>query len=83
MKRKKMPRGSKVRIGTETINKNGYTMVKTSNGWAFKHWIVAEKKLGRPLHSDERVYFKNRNNRDFRPSNIEVRERKSHADGLS
>lgn len=53
-----MARGSKVDVGTENINADGYTYVKLANGtWELKHRILAVEKLGRKLTAGERVYF--------------------------
>lgn len=62
-----------VPLGTEIHMDNGYVQVKTENGWKLKHRLVMEKKLKRPLARNERVYFKNGNKSDYRPSNLEVR----------
>jgi hypothetical protein len=67
-----MSRGKHAAVGQETVNANGYTMVKTAQGWKFKHHLVAEQKLGRPLEKDERVTFKDNNRNNFDPDNILV-----------
>lgn len=65
-------RGSEAEIGTEVETQNGYINVKTEDGWRYKHAIIAEEKLGRPIEKGERVRFKDGNRRNFDPSNIEV-----------
>lgn len=65
-------RGQKAKIGDESVNQNGYTYVKVEHGWRPKAHIIAEEKLGRPLHDDERVRFVDGNRDNFDPSNIEV-----------
>jgi hypothetical protein len=65
-------RGRPAKIGDETINQNGYTYVKVEHSWRPKAHIIAEKKLGRPLHDDERVRFVDSNRDNFDPDNIEV-----------
>lgn len=67
-----MGKGKQASLGTETINQNGYTMVKTSTGWRLKHHIVAEAKLGRPLEKNERVSFGEGGRQDFSHDNIIV-----------
>lgn len=65
-----MPRGQAAEIGTERWSQNGYLTVKTEEGWRYKHHIVAEEKLGRPLEPTERVLFGNGDRKDFDPNNI-------------
>lgn len=64
-------------IGTEHKQPNGYVMVKTEEGWRYKHHIVAEQMLGRPLTSDERVIFTNGTRDNPTPKTIEVVKSKS------
>lgn len=62
-------------VSTERRFAHGYWMVKVAKGkWRFKHHLVAEEKLGRPLALNERVYFKDRNKENFDPDNIYVTE---------
>lgn len=62
-----------VATGTERTNKNGYTYIKQADGsWKAKHHLAAEKIVGRPLHKDERVRFKDRNNQNLSLENLEV-----------
>lgn len=67
-----MGKGQRADIGAETVNQNGYTCVKTSTGWRFKHHILAEQKLGRPLESDERVLFEDGDRKNLSLENIKV-----------
>ena|SRR5580765_1811364 len=62
-----------VPVGTERKKLNGYTVVKTEDGWEFKHRLVAEDKLGRKLKSYERVVILDGDKANFDPDNIEVR----------
>jgi len=68
-----MPRGEAAEVGTESPTQNGYISVKTPTGWRFKHHIIAEEQLGRPLQEDERVYFIDGDRNNLDPENIEVR----------
>ena len=66
---------------------HGYIAVKVpwnhhlrqAHGYAYAHQIVAEKKLGRRLKSNETVHHKNGVRDDNRPSNIEVMTKTEHA----
>jgi hypothetical protein len=63
-------------IGTETINDNGYTYVRTPSGWRPKAHLVAEAKLGRALTPPEMVRFIDGDKTNFDPDNLEVIIRK-------
>jgi hypothetical protein len=65
-----MPKGQTAEIGTERWSQNGYLTVKTEEGWRYKHHLIAEEKLGRPLEPTERVVFGNGDRKDFDPDNI-------------
>jgi len=67
-----MPKGIAAPIGSQTIAQNGYTWVKTEDGWKYKHVLIAEEKLGRPLESNERVTFKDHDRNNFTLDNIVV-----------
>jgi hypothetical protein len=67
-----MPKGVAAELGAETVAQNGYTWVKTKIGWKYKHVLVAEERLGRPLAPDERVSFKDHDRNNFDPDNILV-----------
>ncbi len=68
-------RGEAALVGARRVSANGYHYIKTETGWRLTHHLVAEKKLGRPLHTDERVIFKNLNRDDLSPENIDVRKK--------
>ncbi len=54
-----MPRGKAAAAGTRTINKNGYSYIKTEGrGWVGEHILVMEEHLGRRLGAGEYVQFK-------------------------
>jgi hypothetical protein len=65
-------KGRRADIGNETVNQNGYTCVKTSTGWRFKHHIIAERLLERPLTETERVIFADGDRRNLSDDNIKV-----------
>ena len=68
-----MPRGRASAPGTETVNANGYTQVKTDDrGWVGKHTLVLEEKLGRKLNPGERAVFSDNDRTNFDPENIEL-----------
>ncbi len=68
-----MPRGQRAKVGDETTNANGYTQVKTEDrGWIGKQILILEEKLGRRLEPGERAIFKDGNQRNLSPSNIEL-----------
>lgn len=53
---------------------NGYLAIKLDDGsWQYKHRILAEKKLGRPLSGNERVFFKDGDKTNLDPDNLEIR----------
>ena len=62
-------------VGEEFVQPNGYTRVKTENGWVGKQRLVAEEKLGRSLKSNERVYFGDGDITNFDPNNIIVKQK--------
>lgn len=65
-----MPRGQASPIGTETINANGYTQVKTEEGWIGKHTVILEEKLGRKLRPGEKARFLDNDRSNLHPDNI-------------
>lgn len=67
-----MARGSVAQDGATMTSKNGYHYTKQNGKWRLTHHIVAEEKLGRSLHADERVSFLNGNKRDLHPDNLLV-----------
>ena len=68
-------RGSKAEVGAERTSPNGYRYVKCEGGWRLKHHLVAEKKLGRSITAEERVVFLDGDKTNFKPNNIDVREK--------
>jgi hypothetical protein len=67
-----MPRGQASELGTETVNQNGYTQVKTERGWIPKHVLTMEEHLGRQLGKGERVRFKNGDRTNWSLDNLEL-----------
>jgi hypothetical protein len=76
------PRGYRSELGEEKTSANGYVYVKTETGWRLKHHLIAEKKLGRPLQPDERVYFVDNDRANFKVKNIEVKTVTRHNPSL-
>lgn len=73
-----MPRGIAAEVGSETTNVNGYTYVKTEEGWRPKQELIAEEHiLKRPIRIDERVRFKDNDRQNFAVENLEVVPRMS------
>lgn len=76
-----MARGNKLDVGTTRVAQNGYHYTKVADrgdgkeGWRLTHHIYAEKYLGRPLRSDERVSFVTGNKLNFDVENIVVSEK--------
>jgi hypothetical protein len=68
-------RGEIALVGARRVSANGYHYIKTETGWRLTHHLVAEKKLGRQLHEDERVTFENGNRNDLSPENIVVKKK--------
>jgi hypothetical protein len=75
-------RGNESPVGTEVITQNGYVNVKTEDGWKYKHHILAEKKLGRPLKANERVIIVDGKRDDPRLDDIKVVTKKSNKSQL-
>jgi hypothetical protein len=75
-----MARGKNADVGAERKSQNGYWYVKCEDrgdgkpGWRLKHHLVAEKKLGRKLRTDERVEIIGKKD-DLSPSNVRVVEK--------
>jgi hypothetical protein len=70
-----MVRGVKVDDGATRVAQNGYHYTKENGKWRLTHHILAEKALGRPLQSWERVKFKDNNRKHLDPKNLLVVDR--------
>lgn len=77
-----MARGQNVEVGSTRQAQNKYWYTKVAEmpdtgkpGWRLTHHIIAERKLGRPLRTDERVTFKDGKRTNLDPSNIVVVEK--------
>lgn len=77
-----MGRGKQSKPGDERVAPNGYHYVKRKKGWVLKHHVIAEKKLGRPVRKNERVYFKDGDRNNFDEDNIEVRRVRTKEDRI-
>lgn len=51
---------------------SGHRQIYIDGGYKYEHRVIAEKKLGRKLRSDEEVHHKNGKFGDNRPENLEV-----------
>jgi multidrug resistance efflux pump len=67
-----MARGRVAQIGQETTNANGYTYVKTEEGWRPKSELIAEEAIGRKLLAHERIRFRDGDPQNLHKSNLEV-----------
>lgn len=67
-----MTRGKPSKVGDVRQAQNGYWYTKTDVGQRLTHHIVAETKLGRPLRSDERAIFVDRDRNNLDPKNIHI-----------
>lgn len=68
-----MARGQRSEVGATRISPNGYHYTNTEDrGWILTHRLIAEKKLGRQLHYDERVKFIDGDRTNLDPDNLEV-----------
>jgi HNH endonuclease len=65
-------RGQTSKPGDIRVAKNGYHYTRTVSGWRLTHHIMAEQLLGRPLHADEIVRFKDANRKNLEADNIIV-----------
>lgn len=66
-------RGKKSKTGTTRVAPNGYHYTKVKDKWKLTHHIVMEKKLGRRLKNNERVYFVDGDRTNLAADNLEVR----------
>jgi hypothetical protein len=77
-----MARGKSSRPGETRVSPNGYQYTRTDGrGWQLTHRIVAEKKLGRPLHANERVRFQDGDRTNLSQENIIVYEKRVTSNG--
>lgn len=69
-----MPRGGGPNPdGFERKTQNGYVTVKLNGKTRYKHHVIAEENLGRPIDYDkERVVFADRDRTNLDPRNIVV-----------
>ena len=67
-----MPRGQTSPVGQERTAPNGYTYIKTEEGWELKSRVLAEKKLGRALRAQEYVAFDDGDRTNLDPTNLTV-----------
>jgi hypothetical protein len=58
--------------GDTYTSKNGYHYTRVDGKWRLTHHLIAEEKLGRPLHREERVSFKDRDRTNLAPDNLKV-----------
>lgn len=68
-----MGKGKNAKDGDTRTSPNGYHYTKENGKWRLTHHIIVEKKLGRALRKDERVYFKDRERTNLDPKNLEVK----------
>lgn len=66
-------RGQKSKTGTTRWSPNGYHYTRTRTGWRLTHHLVAEKKLGRRLKENERVYFIDGDRTNLAQENLDIR----------
>lgn len=70
--------------GGRFINSKGYVMIlkpdhpRAVQGYVKEHILVLEKKLGRPLRSEEVPHHRNRVKTDNRPENLDVLVQEIH-----
>jgi hypothetical protein len=72
-----MPRGQAAKDGDTRVAPNGYHYVRVDGKWILKHWLVAQEKLGRDIKPNEMVYFVDGCKTNFKPSNIQVKIKKT------
>jgi hypothetical protein len=72
-----VPRGQVAKDGDTRVAPNGYHYVRREGKWVLKHWIVAEERLGRAIKPNEMVYFVDGDKTNFKPSNIQIRIKKT------
>jgi hypothetical protein len=68
-----MPRGIRAQDGDTNVSANGYHYTRVDGKWRFTHHIIAEEIIGRPINTEtDVVRFKDKDNTNLDPSNIEV-----------
>lgn len=76
-----MARGRNAEVGATRVAQNGYHYTKVQDdgtgkpGWRLTHHLVAEKKLGRAIRTDERVEFLDGKRSNLSPDNVRVVEK--------
>lgn len=70
-----MVRGRAAADGDTFVNKNGYHHTRVDGSWVATHYLVAAKKLGRPVGKDEYVSFADGNRGNLALDNILVKKR--------
>ena len=78
-----MARGKNAKVGDTRTAPNGYHYTRTKKGWRLTHHLVAEKKLGRPLRKNERVYFIDNDRTNITEDNLHVKPVKTKEDKLA
>ena len=68
-----MARGNKAVVGDENVAANGYTYVKTENGWVLKHHLIAKEKFDQDL-TGMRIYFIDNDRTNLSPDNIGIKD---------
>ena len=67
-----MARGQRADVGDVRTSPNGYHYTRTKEGWTLTHRLVCESKLGRPIATNERVRFLDKDRTNLSPENLEV-----------
>lgn len=61
----------RVPVGTIKHRDDGYTLVKTEQGWRYVHHLVVEQRLGRPLtRAERRIRFADGDKSNLDPANL-------------
>jgi hypothetical protein len=70
-------RGQALPDGSTRVSNNHYHYTKVEGKWRLTHHLIAEKKLGRLLRSNERVIFRDKNRTNLDPDNLVIFEKGS------